>query len=88
MFRNVSGSISNGVITWNRFENKKQFDNWWLNCKNVKNWYEIVEEGVTEQRAIELSSSLESRLAGLQGASRALSELEDPLQIISDSTAH
>jgi hypothetical protein len=87
VFRNVSGSISNGVITWTCFEDKEQFNNWWLNSKNAKNWYEIVEEGVTEQRAIKLSSSLESRLAGLLGVATAISEIEGSLQSL-DSVAH
>jgi len=87
VFRNVSGGVSNGVITWTCFQDKDQFNNWWLNSKNAKNWYEIVEEGITEQRAIELSSSPESGLAGLLGVATAISEIEGSLQSL-DSAAH
>ena len=83
VFKNVSGSVSNGVITWSCFTNKDQFDNWWLNSKNAKNWYKIVEEGVTEQRAIDLCSTPKAKIAA------AASDFGELLQLISpDSATH
>ncbi|MDO9231528.1 MAG: hypothetical protein Q7U36_03590 [bacterium] len=43
-----------GVITWKSFTDKQHFDNWLNANLNIKERQEVVEEGVTEERAIEL----------------------------------
>ena len=50
VFRNISGSTSDGVITWTAFRDKAYFDEW--NDEKMKAWYQVVEEGVSQERAI------------------------------------
>ena len=49
---------SRGVLTWTGFPSKEYFDKW--NDAKMRSWYETVEEGVTEERALELCSSPEA----------------------------
>ena len=61
VFRNISGSISDGVITWSSFKSKVDFDKW--NDQKMKSWYQVVEEGVSQERAIDLCSTPEATQA-------------------------
>lgn len=40
-----------GVVTWSNFASKADFDNWLASCDDQ----EVVEEGITDERAMELS---------------------------------
>jgi len=53
-FRNTLGGHA-GVITWTSFESKDAFDAW-MNEGNASS-LEVVEEGITQERAIELTRS-------------------------------
>lgn len=44
--------ISSKEFTWRNFQSKKRFNDWWTSS-NALNRYEIVEEGVTEEKAKE-----------------------------------
>lgn len=41
-----------GIITWSRFDSKKDFDDFWKGQDH--SIQEIVEEGITSERAVEL----------------------------------
>ncbi|MFZ2975755.1 MAG: hypothetical protein WA055_04000 [Candidatus Moraniibacteriota bacterium] len=43
-----------GVITWTSFVDKQHFDNWLVANPNVTARQEVVEEGITQERALEL----------------------------------
>ena len=58
VFQNTSETISNGVFTWTSFESKEAFDSW--QDDNTRKWYKIIDEGVTEERAVELCSTPEA----------------------------
>ena len=62
MFRNVSGSILNGVITYTFFRSKQQFDEWW-EVEEQNGWRQVVEKGVSRERANILCSTPEAILA-------------------------
>lgn len=46
-----------GVITWSSFKSKEAFDKWWAENPGVREKQEIVEQGITSERAIELTRS-------------------------------
>lgn len=52
-----------GVITWSTFKSKAEFEAWYN--QKMRSWYKVVRAGVSEEEAIALSSSLQSRLSGL-----------------------
>ena len=74
VFKNTSGSISDGVITWTSFVSKAHFDEWYN--EKMKDWYKIVREGVSEEQAIELCSSTKATLAVL------ISELKELVGVV------
>lgn len=41
-----------GIVTWTPFPSKQEFDDWFKNIGHKEQ--EVVEEGITEERAIEL----------------------------------
>jgi hypothetical protein len=55
---------SKGAITWTSFESKEEFDKW--NDDKMQSWYQVVEEGVTEERATELCSGPEATVAAVR----------------------
>ena len=58
-----------GVMTWTSFSSKEDFDKWYT--PDIKAREEVVEEGISEERAIELTRStpLACRVAaGIQEA--------------------
>lgn len=59
--RTIASGTHTGVITRTLFKSKADFDQW--NDEKMKSWYEVVEEGVSEERAVELCSSKEAQLA-------------------------
>jgi len=77
VFQNILEGTHCGVITWTSFESKEAFDEWYN--EKMKSWYQVVEEGVSEQRAIELCSSPEAHTAVLVSACRELIENLDNL---------
>ena len=77
------GGNTPGAMTWTSFKDKVAFNAW--NNEKMRSWYEVVEEGVTQKRAIELCSSLEATMALVQcfvHDARRLAEAEDVLAII------
>jgi hypothetical protein len=62
-FRGISSTNGyKGVITWTPYADKAEFDAWW--AKQDKTLQEVVEEGITSERAVELtlSTPIQSRL--------------------------
>jgi len=52
-FRTIlQGSGKEGVITWTAFESKEAFDAFY--DEKMRSWYQVVGEGVSEERCIEL----------------------------------
>lgn len=73
VFKNTSGSILNGVTTWTSFESKDAFNKWY--DKKMKKWYEVVEENVSQDRAIELCSTPEANTAVVVSHLKKISEI-------------
>lgn len=82
--RGKRGSGANcGVVNWTHFPTKEEFDRWFDD--KVKALYELVEEGITQERAQELcqssrstsSSAIASRLAGREDARIDEARLEE-----------
>lgn len=63
VFRTIVQCTHTGVVTWTSFRSKEHFDQWY--SEKMKTWYEVVEEGVSQERAIELCSSRTATLAAL-----------------------
>ncbi len=57
VFRNLTGSTK-GVLTWGSYDNREAFTE--SNDDEMKARYEVVEEGITEERAIQLCSPPEA----------------------------
>ena len=76
VFRNISGSTSSGAITWSTFKSKAAFDDFdeW-NDQKMKSWYQVVEEGVSPERAVELCSTPEATRAVVVSKMREVGEL-------------
>lgn len=70
VFRNTSGSTSHGVITWSSFNSEADFEQW--HTGKMKQWYAVVERGVTEERAIELCSTPEATAIAMVSQIREL----------------
>jgi hypothetical protein len=60
VFRTKVG-VSEGAITWTTFTDQATFNVW--NDEEMSSWYEVVEEGVSKERALELCSSPEAKYA-------------------------
>lgn len=75
VFRNIGESICKGVVFYTVSENKQEFDSWWKNAKNARDWYEIVEQGVTKERATELCMTPEAREAASSYIAKEFSRL-------------
>lgn len=73
VFRNTSGSVSTGTITWSSFTDKQAFKEWYN--QKMQAWYEVMEEDVTEERAIKLCSTPEATHAVLVSGLREIDEL-------------
>jgi hypothetical protein len=58
VFRTIVECMTTGAITWSTFDSKAHFDKCY--DEKLRSWYEIVEEGVSEERALELCSSPEA----------------------------
>ncbi len=63
VFRNISGSLSHGAITWTSFKDEEAFNTWY--GEKMQSWYQVVEKDVTQEQAIELCSTPEANLAAL-----------------------
>ncbi len=61
VFRNISQTHCRGVITWSTYESKEDFDQ--KNVGDAKKWYQVIEEGISVERAREICSSPEADLA-------------------------
>jgi hypothetical protein len=59
VFRTIADCASKGAVTWSSFMNKEAFDEWY--DQKMQDWYEVVDQGVTKERAIELCSSPEAK---------------------------
>lgn len=55
VFRTIAKCETVGAITWTSFRDKEYFDGWYN--EKMRSWYQVVEENVSEERAIELCSS-------------------------------
>lgn len=73
VFKNISDSSSHGVFTWTDYDNKEEFQEM-MTHPNMKAWYEVVEEDVTQERALELCKSPEAFNALLSSETRKMKE--------------
>lgn len=73
VFKNTSGSVSDGVIIWTVFKDKKDYEKW--NDEKMRQWYKVIEEDVSQERAIELCSTPQAKMAGTLAELRRLSEI-------------
>ena len=73
VFKNIGENTSKGVVTWSTFQDKEKFDEWY--DAEMRAWYQIVEEGVTQERAVELCSSPEATLAVITSKMRETVEI-------------
>ena len=72
VFKNISGSTSDGVITWSTYKSKAHFDQWYDD--KMKGWYQVVEEGVSQEKAVELCSLPEATEAVVVSKLRKLGQ--------------
>jgi len=73
VFKTIVECATKGAITWSAHKSKEYFDKWY--DEKMRSWYEVVEQGVTEERAIELCSSPEAALAVLSSVGRRIDEV-------------
>jgi hypothetical protein len=73
VFRNTSGNAYDGVLTWSTFKSKKDFDAWY--DAKMKSWYQVVEESVSDERAIERCSTPEANQAAFSARMKKLGQL-------------
>ena len=71
-----------GVITWTSFKNKTHFDKWFARVKDR----EIVEEGITQERAVALArtTSFASRVAAAleEATDKQTGEISDDILLM------
>lgn len=58
VLKTIAEISSKGAITWGTHDSKESFEKWYDG--KMQSWYQVVEQGVTRERAIQLSSSLEA----------------------------
>lgn len=63
---------SQGAVTWSTFKDQNTFNNW--HNQEMKDWYEVLTQGVTEERAIELCSTPQAKLAAVISQLRELGQ--------------
>ncbi len=73
VFRTIAECSSKGAITWTSFKSKEDFDKWY-NSKR-RGWYEVVDQGVSQERADELCSTPEAYTAATISELRKLGGL-------------
>lgn len=73
VFRTLAECVTKGAITWSSFQSKKDFDTW--HDEKMRDWYEVVDQGVTDERAVELCSSSEATQAVFFSKVREVGEL-------------
>jgi hypothetical protein len=59
-----------GVVTWTSFSSKEAFDLW--HDAEMRDWYDVVAEGVSSDKAVELCSSPESTQAVIAAGHREI----------------
>ena len=64
VFRTIVDGTHKGVITWSSFKDEAEFNKWY--GKKMQSWYEVVDKGVSAEKAIELCSTPEATLAGIR----------------------
>ncbi|MFA6365172.1 MAG: hypothetical protein WCW78_02110 [Candidatus Paceibacterota bacterium] len=64
VFKTIAECTHVGVITWTSFQSKEYFDQWY--DEKMRGWYEVVDEGVSEARAMQLCASDEATLAAFK----------------------
>ncbi len=73
VFRTITECTTKGAITWSSFESKGDFDTRY--GEKMRGWYEVVDQGVTKERAIELCFSPEAKQAAVLSKMREIGEL-------------
>lgn len=43
-----------GIVTWTSFASKEAFDQWWVENEEVRKRERVFEEGISQERAVEL----------------------------------
>lgn len=73
VFRTIAKCISEGAITWSTFNSQEDFEKWYND--EMRSGYEVVEQNVSQERAIELCSSPEATRAVFISQIRELGEI-------------
>lgn len=63
---------SQGAVTWSTFKDQKSFNNWY--DQKMRDWYEVLAQEVTKERAIELCSTPQAKLAAVISQLRGFSQ--------------
>lgn len=83
VFRDIFDGPSKGAITYTLFKSKEEFDKWYDD--KMRTWYEVVEEGVTQERAQKLCSSPQAQLAVVVSSLREITNFLDDAGVLNYS---
>jgi len=78
VFKTIVGT-HNGVITWSSFKNKKFFDEWYDG--EMKIWYEVIAEGVSDDQAVSLCSTPEADRAAFIASIKELGQYLTAIEV-------
>lgn len=70
--RNIAKGVSEGVLTWKRFDSQEGFKEWY--DQKMRSWYEVVALDVTPEEAVEICSSPEAKIAAILSDIRKMGE--------------
>lgn len=73
IFRIIVECSAFGAITWVPFKDKENFDKQYN--ERMREWYGVVDQGVSKERAIELCSTPEATLVIVASKLRELNEI-------------
>lgn len=62
VLKDIRGNPPRNLVTWTSFKDRAEFDAW-KNSKETQGQFEVVEEGISDERAVELCSTPEANLA-------------------------
>ena len=54
IFKNIAEDLSKGVLTYSSFKDQQHFEKWYTT--RMRGWYEVIEQGVSKERAAEICS--------------------------------
>lgn len=82
VFRNISSQTNRGAITRTSFDDKDYFDKWY--DEDMRKFFDIVAEGVTSEKAVEICSSPESNITLIFTGIRKVSLLTEEIDKLAE----